>query len=106
MAIATAKALTETGIVPNAAAIAAAKQDFAAEKAKNLTPKQLAAFVFKPLFKRQASKVETAQQLAADLKDSNPNPAQLRKKLPAYLIEAIEYACSTTPNVPENANPA
>jgi putative ATP-dependent endonuclease of OLD family len=99
MAIATAKALTETGIVPNAAAIAAAKQDFATEKAKNLTPKQLAAFVFKPLFKRQASKVETAQQLAAALKDSNPNPAQLRQKLPAYLVEAIEYACGTTPHV-------
>jgi len=106
MAIATAKALSETGTEPKPKALVAAETAFTAEEAKKGTPKELAAFVFKPLFKKQASKVETAQQLAAALKDAKPTPAELRKKLPLYLIEAIEYACGITPSVPANANPA
>ncbi len=106
MAIAAAKALSETGIAPDADVIAAAESAFAVEEAKKPSPQQLAAFVFKPLFKKQASKVETAQQLAAALKDAKPTPAEMRKKLPAYLIEALEYACGTTPSVPVNADAA
>lgn len=106
MAIAAAKALSETGTAPDADAAAAAESVFAAEEAKNPSLRQLAAFVFKPLFKKQASKVETAQQLAAALKDAKPTPAEIRKKLPPYLIEALEYACGTTPSVPVNADAA
>jgi len=106
MAIAAAKALSETGTAPDQVAIAAAEAAFTAEEAKKPSARQLAAFVFKPLFKKQASKVETAQQLAAVLKDANPTPAAMRKKLPAYLIEALEYACGTTPSIPVNADAA
>lgn len=104
MAIAAAKALSETGTAPDAGVVAAAEIAFTAEEAKKPSARQLAAFVFKPLFKRQASKVETAQQLAAALKDAKPTPSELRKKLPAYLIEALEYACGTPPSVPVNAD--
>ncbi|MCP5560241.1 MAG: AAA family ATPase [Verrucomicrobiaceae bacterium] len=106
MAIATAKALSEKGTAPAADDLTSAEAAFIAEEAKQQSARQLAAFVFKPLFKKQASKVETAQQLAAALKDTKPTPADLRKKLPLYLVEAIEYACGITPSVPANANPA
>jgi putative ATP-dependent endonuclease of OLD family len=106
MAIAAAKALTETGTAPDADVLAAAETSFTSEALKKPSERHLAAFVFKPLFKKQASKVETAHQLAAALKDANPTPADLRKKLPLYLIEAIEYACGITPSVPANANQA
>lgn len=106
LAIAKAKSLSESGTEPDAEALTAAEEAFTTEEAKQGTARQLAAFVFKPLYKRQASKVETAQQLAAVLKDDNPTPEDLRKKLPHYLIEAIEYACGTTPSVPTNANSA
>ncbi|MCB1212042.1 MAG: hypothetical protein KDK97_22155, partial [Verrucomicrobiales bacterium] len=91
---------------PAADDLTSAEAAFIAEEAKQQSARQLAAFVFKPLFKKQASKVETAQQLAAALKDTKPTPADLRKKLPLYLVEAIEYACGITPSVPANANPA
>jgi putative ATP-dependent endonuclease of the OLD family len=104
MAIGAAKALSETGTAPDADDVATAESAFDAEEAKKPSPRHLAAFVFKPLFKKQASKVETAQQLAAALKDAKPTPAEMRKKLPAYLIEALEYACGTTPSVPVNAD--
>jgi putative ATP-dependent endonuclease of the OLD family len=106
MAIAAAKALSETGTAPDAGVIAAAEKAFADEEAKTPTEKELAAFVFKPLFKKQASKAETAQQLAAALSDTTRTPAELRKKLPPYLIDAIEYACGATPSVSSNANAA
>lgn len=105
-AIAAAKALAETGTAPDQVAIATAEAVFTKEEAKKPSPRQLAAFVFKPLFKKQASKVETAQRLAAALKDSKPTPAEMRNKLPIYLIEALEYACGTTPSVPANAHTA
>jgi putative ATP-dependent endonuclease of the OLD family len=104
MAIAAAKSLSETGTEPNPVTIAAAEQAFDQEKAKGTSARHLAAFVFKPLFKKQASKVETAQQLAAALKDANLTPTEFRKKLPVYLIKAIEYACGATSSGPLNAD--
>lgn len=106
IAIAAARALSETGTTPDADAVAAADKEFTAEEAGKPSARKLAAFVFKPLFKRQASKVETAQQLAVALKDAKPTSADMRKKLPAYLVEAIEYACGTTPSLPANADAA
>ncbi|MBK6291624.1 MAG: AAA family ATPase [Candidatus Kapabacteria bacterium] len=106
MAIAAAKALSETGVEPDSAALAAAQTAFMKEEAKQQSAQHLAAFVFKPLFNKQTSKVETAQRLAAALKDAKPTPEELRKKLPLYLVEAIEYVCGKTPSVPANANPA
>lgn len=57
----------------------------------------LACLVYEPLFDGAASKAETAQFLARILNSRFKDKAsELRSKLPHYLIEAIEYATSST----------
>lgn len=90
MAIAQAKALKESATVPELAKLDDAAKAFD-EKAKTLNAKQLAAFVYEPLFKGHASKAETAQQLAALLTSASIPADQLRTKLPLYLVQALEY---------------
>jgi len=51
----------------------------------------VAVHIFQPLYDRQVSKAETAEQLA-DLVDQLPDkPAEFRAKCPAYLTRAIDY---------------
>lgn len=56
-----------------------------------LSPAEIAAAVYEPLKKHLASKAETAQFLAERLRAANPPAADLRKLLPAYLVEACDY---------------
>jgi putative ATP-dependent endonuclease of OLD family len=65
----------------------------------------IAARVYQPLFDEDASKAVTAQVLAEFLETQKPTSDQLRKKLPAYLITAIEYVTAALPPLPANANP-
>lgn len=53
----------------------------------------IASWIYKPLSKNYASKPETAQFLAQILEENceQKNPSELRKKLPPYLVNAIEY---------------
>lgn len=53
----------------------------------------IASWIYKPLSKNYASKPETAQFLAQILEENceQKNHSELRKKLPPYLVNAIEY---------------
>jgi putative ATP-dependent endonuclease of OLD family len=64
----------------------------------------IAALVYQPLFDEDASKAVTAQVLAELLESQKPTPDQLRKKLPPYLIAAIEYVTAPLPPLPAHAN--
>jgi putative ATP-dependent endonuclease of the OLD family len=55
------------------------------------TAKSMAAKVYEPLCKKQASKAVTAQYLADCLRWSSYSVKSLRPLLPRYLLEAIEY---------------
>ena len=52
---------------------------------------KLAASVYEPLYKRRASKAEVAEILAKALDEDARTAKQLRRALPGYLVEAIEY---------------
>jgi putative ATP-dependent endonuclease of OLD family len=51
----------------------------------------IAARIFEPLYRRQASKPETAQFLAELLEQSGMTPQQMRASMPDYLTSAIDY---------------
>ncbi len=55
------------------------------------TQELIAVKVYKPLYKKQASKAVTAQYLAGCLSRSFSTTESLKDKLSPYLIEAIEY---------------
>lgn len=90
---------TERAAIFNAAAAEYARLSQGASAAV------IAARVYQPLFDEDASKAVTAQVLAEFLETQNPTSDQLRKKLPAYLITAIEYVTAALPPLPANANP-
>lgn len=50
-----------------------------------------AAAVYEPLRCKLASKAETAQFLADELRNTKPSAAELETQLPAYLVAAIRY---------------
>jgi putative ATP-dependent endonuclease of OLD family len=64
----------------------------------------IAAGIYQPLFEEDASKAVTAQVLAEILETQKPTPEQLRKRIPAYLLAAIEYVTAPLPTLPTNAN--
>lgn len=66
-------------------------------------PAQRAAIIYKPLFKKQASKAETAQVLADLLVRDNPTPTSLRARLPADLVDAIDYVTAAPQPAQPNA---
>jgi len=104
LAISHARYLDETEGIPNEEKVNRAEQEYEEELKKSPTPKELAAFVFEPLHKRAVSKVETAQQLAAILRDPDTTPTELRDKLPSYLIEALEHVSATNSNIAADAD--
>lgn len=54
-------------------------------------PASLAAAAYKPLALKLGSKAVAAEALAAMLEDDERDPADFRKVLPRYLVEAIDY---------------
>jgi putative ATP-dependent endonuclease of OLD family len=61
-------------------------------KKLGLTREDIAAKIYEPLAKKQASKTEAAQFLAERLESSDGYlNATIRSRLPHYLVEAIEY---------------
>lgn len=58
---------------------------------EGLTREELAARVFEPLYKRQASKTEVAQFMAERMEVSRFSVNAMRLKLPSYLVEAIDH---------------
>ena len=76
-------------------------RDEIAEKAKeevsdwqkngNMTYDEIALSVFMPLYKKQVSKTEVAEQIAALIESLPDNADQFKQRLPAYIVQAIEY---------------
>lgn len=52
---------------------------------------QLAAAAYEPLYKKQASKAEAAEILAQILASDRRTIDEMRKQVPEYLVEAIDY---------------
>jgi putative ATP-dependent endonuclease of the OLD family len=55
----------------------------------------IAVQIFEPVHKKQVSKTEVAEQLAALIGKHPDNAAEFRAKLPAYLVTAIDYVTGT-----------
>lgn len=68
-----------------------ADAEFAAWAAEGLNGDAIAARIYQPLFEKRASKVEAAHYLAAQIPLENWAPEELARRLPAYVVEAIEY---------------
>ena len=52
---------------------------------------EIAAKVYEDLYRNRASKAESALVLAEILRRRPPNPGKLRKMLPKYIVDAIDY---------------
>jgi putative ATP-dependent endonuclease of OLD family len=78
--------------------VAQAQAEFSEWQKQHLSPEEIAVKVYKPLYKHQASKAETAQFLA-DYLEKSP-PTDLRGLLPGYLVNAIDYATGTSDQSP------
>jgi putative ATP-dependent endonuclease of OLD family len=72
-----------------------AMEDLAGWHAEGLDEEAIAASVYKPLHEKSASKPETAQFLAQLLEESGMGAAEIRGRLPLYIVEALEYVTST-----------
>lgn len=73
-----------------------AKKEYESWVKEGITKEEVAAKVYMNLYDRKASKAETAQFLAEYL-ENNPIPAQdLRKLLPNYIVNAIDYVTGSS----------
>lgn len=70
---------------------AAASAAYVKWKADGLSPVQIAVQIYKPIFEREVSKAEVAEQLAAILRARNDTVEEMRNGLPPYLVRAIDY---------------
>lgn len=68
-----------------------ANETYAEWAAAGLTAAEIAVKVFQPLHDKEASKAEVAEQLAAILRRRTDTPEEMRKRLPSYLVRAIDY---------------
>ncbi|WP_370193337.1 ATP-dependent nuclease [Aurantimonas coralicida] len=68
-----------------------ASTTYAAWKAGGLSTVAIAVKIYQPVHDKQASKAEVAEQLAAILRKRDDTPAQMRDRLPPYLVRAIDY---------------
>jgi putative ATP-dependent endonuclease of OLD family len=73
------------------AAYARAEEECKASRDAGLTNRQTASWIYEDLYRKRASKAVTAQILAELL--SILKPADLRARLPLYLLAAIDHAC-------------
>lgn len=75
----------------NAAIEAANKSYNELARAKSDNAAAIAAAIYEPLYRKKASKVETAEVLADLLDRDNRTPSELRALLPKYLVDAIDF---------------
>ena len=78
------------------AAIEAANKSYEAILAKNADIAAIAAAVYEPLYKKRASKAETAEILADLLERDSRTASELRSLIPTYLVEAIDFVTGAT----------
>lgn len=89
-AVVSATLLKEGSSQPDPAKIEEAGIAFEVETA-SMTKQEVAVKAYEKLYLKDVSKTETAQQFAQLLIDLKPTPERLRKKLPKYLLDAIDY---------------
>ncbi len=75
-----------------------AQQDLDSWESDQLDAEAVAALVYKPLCKKQASKPDTAQFLAQLLEESHLEGDQLRERLPRYILDALDYVTAVEGN--------
>lgn len=68
-----------------------AAEQYAGWVAAGKSATEIAVLTYQPLFEKEASKAEVAEQLAAILRARPENPAEMRGLLPPYLVRAIDY---------------
>lgn len=78
------------------AAIEAAKKSYEALVGMNSDLAVIAAAVYEPLYKKRASKAETAEILADLLERDSRTASELRSLLPTYLVDAIDFVTGAT----------
>ncbi len=77
---------------PRDEVIAEADAELAGWRASNGADTDVVAvLIFQPIYERQISKVEVAEQLADLVDQLSDKPADFRAKCPPYLVEAIEH---------------
>lgn len=68
-----------------------ASRTYAGWKEDRLTSTEIAVKIYQPVHEKDVSKAEIAEKLAAILRERTDTPEQMRKRLPPYLVRAIEY---------------
>lgn len=68
-----------------------ASETYASWKEAGLSATEIAVKIYQPVHDKEASKAEVAEQLAAILRQRTDTPEQMRERLPAYLVRAIDY---------------
>jgi putative ATP-dependent endonuclease of OLD family len=71
--------------------VAKAGETYAAWKADGLSAAEIAVKIYQPVYDKEASKAEVAEQLAAILRKRTDTPEEMRARLPRYLVGAIDY---------------
>jgi putative ATP-dependent endonuclease of OLD family len=93
-AILLAKKAKSKGFIPEEErqkVINEAEESYKTWKSNSLTPQEIAANIYQPLYEKEASKAETAQFFVEYMQEHPLTADCVRKKLPSYLVEAIEY---------------
>ncbi|MBK1795511.1 AAA family ATPase [Devosia sp. WQ 349] len=67
-------------------------------KGEGLSAIEIAVKIYEPIFKKEASKAQMAEQLASIFRARKDTPEEMRARLPQYLVRAIDYV--TSPHVP------
>jgi putative ATP-dependent endonuclease of OLD family len=68
-----------------------ASETYARWKEAGLSTTEIAVKIYQPVYHKEASKAEVAEQLAAILRKRVDTPEQMRDWLPPYLLRAIDY---------------
>ena len=68
-----------------------ATETYTGWKEAGLTTTEIAVKIYQPVHDKEASKAAVAEQLAAILRKRSDTPAQMRDRLPPYLVHAIDY---------------
>jgi len=77
-----------------------AAADHAAWKAAGRSDLEIAVEIYRPLIDKEASKAQVAEQLAAILRRRKDTADEMRKRLPPYLVRAIDYVTGGPPAPP------
>lgn len=83
-----------------AAIRAQAAADHAGWKAAGRTDLEIAVEIYRPLVEKHASKAQVAEQLAAILRQRTDTADEMRKRMPPYIVRAIDYVTGGPPAAP------